>query len=100
LTLIAAAKTIRDKAIIALLTESGMRLSELASITMAHIDWEKRIIRVLGKGNKEDCAPFGALSADYLRAWLHTYTPNGNIWGVDNMASGTNTNRIVVFRKP
>jgi hypothetical protein len=28
------------------------------------------------------------------------FTKTSNIWGVDNMASGTNTNRIVVFRKP
>lgn len=28
-----------------------------------------------------------------------TFTKTSNIWGVDNMASGTNTNRIVIFRK-
>jgi hypothetical protein len=28
------------------------------------------------------------------------FTKTSNIWGVDNMASGTNTNRIVVFHKP
>jgi hypothetical protein len=27
------------------------------------------------------------------------FTKTSNIWGVDNMASGTNTNRIVVFQK-
>jgi hypothetical protein len=29
-----------------------------------------------------------------------TFTKTSNIWGVDNMASGTNTNRIVIFSKP
>jgi hypothetical protein len=28
------------------------------------------------------------------------FTKTSNIWGVGNMASGTNTNRIVVFKKP
>jgi len=28
-----------------------------------------------------------------------TFTKTSNIWGVDNMASGTNTNRIVLFNK-
>ena len=28
------------------------------------------------------------------------FTKTSNIWGVDNMAHGTNTNRIVVFQKP
>ena len=27
------------------------------------------------------------------------FTKTSNIWGVDNMASGTNTNRIVIFKK-
>jgi hypothetical protein len=27
------------------------------------------------------------------------FTKTSNIWGVNNMASGTNTNRIVVFKK-
>jgi hypothetical protein len=28
-----------------------------------------------------------------------TFTKTSNIWGVDNMASGTNTNRVVIFSK-
>ena len=28
------------------------------------------------------------------------FTKTANCWGVDNMAKGTNTNRIVLFRRP
>jgi hypothetical protein len=28
------------------------------------------------------------------------FTKTANCWGVDNMAKGTNTNRVVLFRKP
>jgi hypothetical protein len=28
------------------------------------------------------------------------FTKTANCWGVDNNSKGTNTNRIVVFRKP
>jgi hypothetical protein len=28
------------------------------------------------------------------------FTKTANCWGVDNMGKGTNTNRIVLFRKP
>jgi hypothetical protein len=28
------------------------------------------------------------------------FTKTANCWGVENNAKGTNTNRIVVFRKP
>ena len=73
----------RDKAIIALFTESGLRLSELASIKLTDIDWVNKTIRIMGKGKKEAYCPFGALSEGYLRQWLDQYTPNGNIWGIN-----------------
>jgi integrase/recombinase XerC len=57
--LILKAASARDKAIIALFTESGMRLSELVNIRAKDIDWGNHTIRVLGKGNKEGYAPFG-----------------------------------------
>ena len=83
LALIEKAHNARDKAIIALFTESGLRLSELANIKLEDIDWQNRIIKVLGKGRKEAYAPFGELSAKYLKEWLDQYQPNGNIWGIN-----------------
>ena len=82
-TLLVNSDNIRDKAIIALFTESGLRLSELTNIKPNDIDWEHRLIKVLGKGRKEAYAPFGELSAGYLREWLAQYTPDGNIWGLN-----------------
>ncbi len=46
----------RDKAILTLFTESGMRLFELLNIRLKDIDWDSRIIRVPGKGSKEGYA--------------------------------------------
>ncbi len=57
----------RDRAIIALLTESGLRLSELTNIKPQDIDWDAHTIRVIGKGRKEAYAPFGTLSEGYLK---------------------------------
>ncbi len=74
----------RDKAIISLFTESGLRLTELANVTFKDIDWSNRTIRTVGKGNKEALAPLGEQSERHLRAWLAEYQPNGsNIWGVN-----------------
>jgi site-specific recombinase XerC len=64
------AEKIRDKALIALFTESGLRLSELTNIRIQDIDWDNKTIRVIGKGRKEALAPFGKLSERYLREWL------------------------------
>jgi integrase len=73
----------RDKAIIAMFTESGLRLSELASIKPQDIDRETGTVRVLGKGRKEALAPLGKITQKYLKIWLEEYQPNGNIWGLN-----------------
>jgi len=83
-SLIDKAGTTRDRAIISLFTESGLRLFELTNIRPHDIDWDRaRTIRVMGKGRKEALAPFGELSEGYLKAWLAQYQPNGNIWGLN-----------------
>ena len=73
----------RDKAIIALFTESGLRLSELTNIESGDIDWENHTIKVMGKGRTERFAPFGDLTEKYLKSWLVRYQPNGNVWGIN-----------------
>jgi site-specific recombinase XerD len=82
--LLARANNARDKAIIALFTESGLRLSELSNIRQRDIDWQSRTIRVMGKGNKEGYAPFGPLSEQYLKVWLEEHKPEQDepIWGL------------------
>jgi len=75
---------LRNKAIIGLFVESGLRLFELSSIKPEDIDWSERTIQILGKGQKEGRAPFGQTSEALLRKWLSRYRPNGgNIWGID-----------------
>ncbi len=78
--------SLRAKAIIALLVESGLRLTELSNLRRSDIDWESRTVRVMGKGRKEAEAPFGPLSEQYLQAWLKSNggkgDTSGNIWGI------------------
>jgi len=81
--LINSTECLRDKAIIALLTESGLRLSELTNIKVNDINWENSTIQIIGKGKKEALAPLGNLSSLYLKQWLSKYRPDGNIWGLN-----------------
>jgi site-specific recombinase XerD len=74
---------VRDKAIISLFADSGLRLSELASINSRNIDWEQRLIKVRCKGNKEGLAVFGSKTEELLREWLSHYNPNGTIWDLN-----------------
>ncbi|MFC2008760.1 tyrosine-type recombinase/integrase [Chloroflexota bacterium] len=84
LALIDTTENPRDKAIIALFAESGLRLSELATIKAEDIDWQTRVVRVRGKGRKDAYAPFGDMSRDYLTAWLEQHSPNGSVWGMNS----------------
>jgi len=75
---------LRNKAIIAVFMESGLRLFEMSSIKPEYINWSERTIQIWGKGWKEGKAPFGRTSENLLREWLNLYKPNGsNIWGID-----------------
>ena len=65
--LIEQAECVRDKAIISLFADSGLRLSELANIKVSDIDWQHRLIKVICKGNKEGLAPFGKRTEALLR---------------------------------
>jgi integrase/recombinase XerC len=74
---------VRDKAIISLFADSGLRLSELVSIKLENIDWSRRLIKVWCKGSKEGLAVFGIRTEQLLKQWLSEYHPDGgNVWGI------------------
>jgi integrase/recombinase XerC len=60
----------RDKAIMELFYSSGLRLSELAGLTLGAVDLADRTVSVLGKGNKARIVPVGRHAADALKHWL------------------------------
>jgi len=94
LTLIDRLDNVRNKAIVALFAESGLRLSELAGIQPDDIDWINRTVQVIVKGNKEALAPFGPLTKRYLQAWLNEYKPEGNIWGLNTWGISSMLRRL------
>jgi site-specific recombinase XerD len=73
----------RDKAIISLFADSELRLSELANINPHNIDWGNRLIKVIGKGNKEGLAPFGIRTEHLLKEWLSQYRDDCRLWDID-----------------
>ena len=92
--LIDSVECMRDKAIIALFVESGLRLSELANMKPDDINWTGRCIKVLGKGRKEAYAPFGDQAYNYMTAWISEYKPTGIIWGISADGIATMLKRL------
>ncbi len=82
--LIEQADCVRDKAIISLFVDSGLRLSELANINPKNIDWDNRVIKVVCKGNKEGLAPFGERTERLMRTWLSQHQANGRLWNLNS----------------
>jgi site-specific recombinase XerD len=61
---------IRNKAILELIYSCGMRISEAADCRMNQIDLNARLIRIIGKGQKERIIPFGRIAAKALKNYL------------------------------
>jgi integrase/recombinase XerD len=63
---------LRDRALLELFYSSGLRVSELAALSLQQTDLEQGLVRVFGKGSKERVVPVGgrarAALADYLAA--------------------------------
>jgi tyrosine recombinase XerC len=64
------AVALRDRAILELLYGSGLRVSELASLTADRIDLDGARVGVMGKGAKERRVPMSDFAVDALRAWV------------------------------
>ena len=60
---------IRDRAILELFYSSGLRLSELAGLTIDRVEWKMGEVRVWGKGAKERIVPVGEPAMGALARW-------------------------------
>ena len=60
----------RDQAILYLLYYSGIRAEELVTLDIQNINLKERVIRVLGKGNKERIVPFSSECQKVLKKYL------------------------------
>ncbi len=66
----------RDDAVVELLYGSGLRVSEVCSLTSEAIDLQAGTIRVWGKGNKERIVPLSAPAVTALRRFLESVPSN------------------------
>jgi integrase/recombinase XerD len=61
---------LRDKALLETFYSTGLRASELSRLTLDAVSFQERLVRVVGKGNKERVVPIGEAALSAIRAWL------------------------------
>ena len=64
---------LRDRTMLEVLYATGLRVSELISLTSLQVNLRQGVIRVVGKGNKERLVPLGEEAV----SWLHRYIEDG-----------------------
>jgi integrase/recombinase XerC len=69
------AVALRDRAVLELMYGSGLRVSEVASLTLERVDLERGRVLVMGKGSKEREVPMSEPSVDAIRDWLELGRP-------------------------
>ncbi len=75
------AVVLRDRLVVELLYAAGVRVSELVGLDIDDLDRRRRVLRVLGKGNKQRTVPFGLAADRALEDWLTRGRPELAIEG-------------------
>ena len=88
---------LRDRAMLELLSATGMRVSELTTLTLAGVNWDVGYCLVTGKGDKERIVPMGVTAREALKRYLDLVRPKLQGQGRDNALflnrSGTGLSR-------
>ncbi|MDB4106953.1 tyrosine recombinase [Bacteroidia bacterium] len=92
----------RDKLIIMLLYGSGLRVSELTSLSVNDIYKEDGFVKVTGKGDKQRLVPIGNKTIEQVKMYLQYYRRTVKIKETDNTLilnqKGNAISRVSVFK--
>ncbi|MEH6531805.1 MAG: site-specific tyrosine recombinase XerD [Photobacterium frigidiphilum] len=66
---------LRDKAMLELLYATGLRVTELVSLTMEKVSLRQGVVRVTGKGDKERLVPMGENAIDWIEEFIDSGRP-------------------------
>jgi integrase/recombinase XerD len=69
-------RSMRDRALVELLYGAGLRVSEAVGLARTSVDIDARIVRVIGKGDKERIVPLGRPAAEAVRRYMALGRPH------------------------
>jgi len=67
---------LRDRLILELLYGTGIRVAELVGLDLDDLDRGRRVLRVIGKGDKQRTVPYGVPAEHALQRWLTSGRPD------------------------
>lgn len=88
---------VRDKAIISLMYDSGLRQAEVCKINMVDFDSIRNILHVHGKGNKDRIVPIGGMTRRYVMEYLKLCPYESSMLLVDRHGSPLTPNAVKLF---
>jgi integrase/recombinase XerD len=70
-------RRIKDRALLRLIVDTGLRISEACSLRKDNIDFQALEIKVFGKGSRERLVPISRATATAIQAYLAKERPSG-----------------------
>jgi len=67
---------LRDRAIVEMLYSSGLRVSEVCSLTLDAMRFDEQTVRVKGKGSKERIVPLGGVASQWTQRYIAEGRPH------------------------
>lgn len=61
----------RDRAMLEIMYATGLRVSELCELKMNEVNFQSKLITIIGKGNKQRSVPVSDFSLQYLGNYVH-----------------------------
>jgi len=65
----------RDRAMMEVLYSTAIRRNELCLMELSHIDFNSRLLKVIGKGSKERAVPLGRIAIEFLMRYIKEIRP-------------------------
>ena len=107
-----ACKTQRDKTLVALLIDCGLRANELCQLTKEDVDLDQRLLSVMGKGSRPRSVAFSTKAATLLRKHIlksdsqhiacsltgESLTPGGLHALIERLGRDANVSGVTVHR--
>ena len=75
----------RNRAIVVLALDTGLRASEIAGVTLGQLNLQAGLVKVMGKGAKERIVPIGKFVQATLRHYIDKVRPKPLDTGIDNL---------------